>query len=84
VKSDLVDRLLSEARWLTGEGGASNDTLAKMMEEAAASLGVALELLREIEWNCLTPMDDPQCPSCYGLKEEGHDADCKLAALINR
>ena len=43
--SKLVERLLSDARWLEAEGGALNDARAKLLGEAAAALKAANALL---------------------------------------
>lgn len=38
-----------------------------------------VEVLRQAEWAA----DGVACPLCYSLPGEGHDEDCKLAALLD-
>lgn len=41
------------------------------------------ELLEQVEWVRDSEFNIHFCPSCYSEQDNGHAADCKLAALLN-
>lgn len=66
--------------------GAMADEIARL--RAHPSPSEVAELLRAVEWHACDDMEAPRCVSCGGKSSldvgTGHDADCKLAAMLRR
>jgi hypothetical protein len=89
AKGSELERIAGAIRDHAGYGRTLDESALLLMwaasiEEQAALLRQALELLRELEWETELQGDytNDYCPLCQNYKSHGHADGCRLAAFL--